>query len=977
MATSFRLLILTGSILTLAACSSTAPVPQAQVDVTGPDSVVSAYDTSLVVPVTQTPTDDQWVDSVLTSLTLRQKVAQMIFPKVLAHYFSVDSKHYLRIQKLIQTDEIGGLVVFQGDVMAEATLLNEFQAMSRLPLWVMQDTENGLAMRIRNATLFPHIMSLGAIDDTVLTYQYARTIALENRAVGIHHALAPVIDVNNNPKNPVINVRSFGTDPKLVARHGLAYVRGTEDGGQIATIKHFPGHGDTDTDSHISLPVLNQSMERLDSVELYPYRYILRHNHPSVMIGHLAVNPSVFGRDPATLNQKMIRDLLSDHLGFSGFLVSDAMDMGAIERNYGPVNAAIMAVKAGLDAIILPIGEEQVIDGIVDAVKAGEISESRINESVRKILEYKSEFNLHKNRYTSLADVRKVVARADHLSKAEEVAFRSLTLLKNENNLVPFSQRTPSRLLVVYLADTEDPTIDDLFVSELRRHTGKTVEVVLLDRRSNSLDFDVATNRVSAFNQIILVTNMNILSGKNRVQLSAPLRTWIDRNETELQKRNTILISLGNPFVINSIRAADAVIATYSISDNSQRAVVAALMGETPFRGKLPVSLDAYPIGAGIQTRLPEAGAPGEELICEREHPSFNPVAQEADEAILEGVAPGMAISVVSRDKIWYQKAFGRLTYETTSASVTCSTLYDLASLTKVFATTMSVMILTEEEKLSPDQPIKTWYTALKDTVKQQITIRQLLTHTSGFESWRPFHKLGSPSAEAILDTILNARLHYSPGDSSIYSDWNFILLSDIIRKVTGKTLDQFAAERIYQPLGLRMTGFNPAGYPEEQMAPTENDQTWRMKVVRGSVHDETAQLLGGVSGHAGLFSTIREISVLTQLMVNNGRVGDVRLFQPETVKLFTSSQGLPGGRALGWDVKSPKGYTSAGSIMGPLTYGHLGFTGNSVWIDPQAGYGIILLSNRVYPTRDNKKISAFRPKMYDRIAEIARKVIR
>lgn len=914
-----------------------------------------------------------WSDSVFKTLSVRQKVGQLIFPRTNVQYFAEDSKAYIRIKKLITSEEIGGVVVFQGDVMEEATVLNEWQAVSNLPLWVMQDTENGLAMRTRNATLFPHVMSLGAINDTSLTRKYARVIALENRAVGVHHALAPVVDVNNNPENPVINVRSFGADPDLVGRHGLAYVRGTEQGGQIATLKHFPGHGDTGTDSHVDIPVLPYQKSRMDSVELRPYQIILAESSPSVMIGHLAL-PKITGNfEPATLSGNLLKNILFGELGFKGLVVSDAMDMGAIVKNYGNVKAVIKAIDSGVHCIILPVGEEQVIEGVVQAISAGDLNQAKVDSACLRILRLKEQFRLNENRFSDIRSIRKIVATGEHLALAEEVANRSLTLLKNESNVVPFSSKTSRRLLTIILSENQDPSTGEILIKSLRQ-TSKKVEAILLDKGSNSLDYDIASKRLSAYSDILLVSHMNTLSSKGKTSFGPEISDWLSRNKAELIKKKTISIVLGNPYVVNALDFSDAVICTYSVSDNSQRAVAAALNGEIQFEGRLPVSLNRFQPGAGIQTGK-KSGNEIQLVACETDRPEFYKIKTFAEESILEGVAPGMAVSVVGLEGVVFQKTFGNFTYETSSPSVQCTTLYDLASLTKVLATTLSVMKLYDQKKLNLDSKLADYFPEISDPEKKNISLRNLLTHTSGYESWRPFHLLGEPSKNEIINTILNAKLAYPTGDSSIYSDWNFILLAQIVERISGLPLDQFAVQEIYSPLNLKNTLFNPSARELNTIAPTEVDSVWRKRLVQGTVHDETAQLLGGVSGHAGLFSTIQDVSVIAQMLLNKGEFNGETLFSPETVELFTKLSSQKGLRGLGWDIKSPKGYTSAGTLMGPKTYGHLGFTGTSIWIDPEMKIGVIVLSNRVYPTRANKKISAFRPKIYDLAIEAVKKI--
>ena len=907
-----------------------------------------------------------WADSILKTMPLRKKIAQLIFPRSYSWYFSRDSKEYVRIEKLIKTDQIGGLVVFLGDVFEEATLLNEFQSMSNIPLWVMQDSENGLAMRIRNATLFPHMMTLGAINDTNLTRRVGIAIGQENRAVGVHQALAPVLDVNNNPMNPVINIRSFGADPDLVSIHASAMMTGLQQGGVLATAKHFPGHGDTGTDSHVDLPVLPYDFDRLNSIELKPYDKLMANGLKSVMIAHLAL-PKISGNyDPATLSKPILDSLLFKRYHFDGLVVTDAMDMGAVVKKYGSGNAAVMALTAGVDIVILPVGEEQVIDAIAAAVVDKKLTESKIDSSVLKILRLKEKFKLNENRFTNLLDVRNKVATAKNLMLADEVANRSLTLVKNEKSVVPFKQTVKRENLTVFaLSDFNDPIIADEFIKQLKQNANKSIDFTLLDKRSNALDYEIATRKIKSANDILVVTYSNVVSGRGKIGLEQNLKEWLLTNSADMASKKSILVGFGNPYIVNDFPNFNSVIVTYSISDRSQKSIVLALTGQIPFEGRLPINLKNYPIGSGIITTQPQISTSTD--ICKLDDEKFNIAEDYAAEAILEGVTPSIAIGVIDKGKLVYQNTFGNQIYSADSPAVQCSTLYDLASLTKVFSTTLAVMKLVENNQLKLEDKLSKYYPdILTDAAKSKITLTNLLTHTSGFEAWKPFHLMGEPSKDEIISYILKSKLIYQTGDSSIYSDWNFILLGEIVEKLTSKKLSEYVSENIYSKLNLKHTLYNPINIDKSQIVPTEMDSVWRKRLVQGSVHDETAQLMGGVSGHAGLFSTIQDLMKLTQMLINKGTLDGVKIFKPETIELFTKTQKF--NRALGWDLRSKVGYKSSGNYFGPLSFGHLGYTGTSIWIDPEKKTGIVILTNRVYPTRDNKKISDFRPKMHDLI---------
>lgn len=911
--------------------------------------------------------EGSWSDSVLKSLTIRQKIAQLIFPRVYSWYFSHDSKEFVRIKKLIETDQIGGAVIFLGDVFEEATLLNELQSYSKLPLWIMQDSENGLAMRIRNSTQFPHIMTLGAINDTNLTRRVGMAIGRENRAVGVHQVLAPVLDVNNNPANPVINIRSFGADPDLVSTHGYSMALGIEQGGTLSTVKHFPGHGDTGTDSHVDLPVLPYDMTRLTTTELKPYDYLMSRGVSSVMVAHLAL-PKISGNyNPATLSKEILDSLLFKRYQFKGLVVTDAMDMGAIVKKYGSVNAAVMALQAGVDVLILPVGEEQVIDGIAAAIADKKLTIEKIDSSVLKILKLKEKYNLHKNRFTNLLDVRKKVAVSENLTIADEVANRSLTLIKNEKNNIPILQSgAKSKLQIIVLSDYNDPLIADEYIKYFKQNVNRTYDVQLLDKRSNALDFEITTRKLKTSQDVLVLTYSNVVSGRGKIGMETSLKDWLLGQSMEVKGKNSTLVAFGNPYIVNDFNFFNSIIITYSISDRSQKASILALTGQIPFEGRLPINLKEFPVGYGLVTPKPVLTLTSE--ICKLDDEIFNKVEDLVSESILEGVAPGMAVGVINKGQLVYQNTFGNFTYSSDANQVQCNSLWDIASLTKIYSTTLAIMKLYENKDIDLGDRLVKYFPEIKNTDKENITIKQLLTHTSGFDAWKPFYKHGEPNKSEITNTILNTPLKYSIGDSSVYSDWNFILLGQIVERISGKMLDEFVIENFYTPLNLKSTLYNPVTIDKNQIVPTEIDSVWRKRLIQGSVHDETAQLMGGVSGHAGLFTSIQDIMKLSGLIVNGGVFDKKRFLKKETIDLFSKSQKLKGNRGLGWDIRSPKGYKSCGNYFSPASFGHTGFTGTSVWIDPEKKVAIVLLTNRVYPTRENRKISEFRPKLHDSI---------
>nr|BCX00601.1 MAG: beta-N-acetylhexosaminidase [Bacteroidota bacterium] len=921
-----------------------------------------------------------WAERVLDTLSLRDKVAQLVIPAATATYRSEDDPTYRRLVRLVREEHVGGIIFFRGNLLDQALLTNRLQALSPLPLWIAQDMEWGLAMRLEGATEFPKAMALGATRNPELAYRMGLAIAREARAIGVHQNFAPVLDVNNNPENPIINVRSFGEDPRLVSELGRAFIRGLQEGGLVATAKHFPGHGDTNVDSHADLPIIPHALRRLDTLELVPFREAIASGVLSIMTAHIAfpaLEPDV--RVPATLSAAVLDTLLRRRLGFEGLIVSDAMDMHGVTKYFGLKRASVLALKAGVDLLLMPPDESGVIDAIVEAVKRGEISEARINESVLRLLRLKELLGLHENRFVDIDRITHHVGRSEHRALAREIARQALTLVKNDRQVLPLTRLNGERLLLISLSDSDDPSVGRAFFQELRSRYAE-VEHLLLDTRSTKRDYKQALDRAKKADYVIVASYVYIRSYSNRLGLPGAHLDLL-RRLARRYKQPTILIAFGNPYILREVPEVDAYLATFSWGPTTYAVTADALLGMAPIRGKLPITISPeFPRGSGLewpQMTLrygtpEEAGFDGERL---------EQVDRVLRRAIRDRVFPGAAVAVVRNGVLAYLKGFGSLTYESETA-VTPQTLFDLASLTKVVATTSALMKLYEEGRLGLDDPVSRYLPEFDRKGKGRVTIRQLLLHTGGLRAFRPFYQDSlfrqlPPEEQAafVWRFILEDSLQYEPGTRTVYSDFGFIVLGKLIERITGKRLDEYVTETFFRPLGLRRTVFRPLehGFQPEEIAPTEEDRYWRHRLVHGTVHDETADALGGVAGHAGLFSTARDLAVFAQMLLNGGWYGGQSLLRPETIRLFTRRASPSSTRALGWDTRNAEGYSSAGTRMSERAFGHTGFTGTSLWIDPDRNLAVILLTNRVYPTRENPRIAQVRAAVADAVVEAIR----
>ena len=910
----------------------------------------------------------KWVRSTLEGMSLEDKAAQLVMVRAFGQYRNPRSSEFRDLIAEVRDLGVGGVVVFDSDLESIPRLLNELQDAAAVPLLVASDLERGLGFRVRRGpTSFPHAMAVGATRSAEMARFLGEVTAREGRALGIHWTFSPVADVNNNPRNPIVNVRSFGEDPELVARLVAAYIEGARAGAMLTAVKHFPGHGDTAVDSHVALPVLTVDRERLEAVELAPFRAAVAAGVDAVMVGHIAV-PAI---DPsgaaATLSPALTGELLRGELGFDGLIVTDALEMDGLRPAWAG-GAAVRSVKAGTDVVLLPADTRVAVQSLARGVREGQLDEARLDASVRRILEVKARLGLHRQRRIARQAVGRAVARPEDARRAAELAAASITVVRNDGDVLPLEAESQLRLLQLVITGSHGASARGLDADELAR---RRIEVETR-RLGPEVSAETAEEIVAAapgFTHVVVSALVRVASGESRAEsggLSPSQRRLLAR--LQAARPPIILISFGSPYLLVHLPEVPVYVCAYSWASASRRAAVAALFGETPVGGRLPVTLPGlYDNGHGIDI-------PRREMTLVRKSPEdvgFRPggmagVDRVLDRFLEEGAFPGGVLAVGHRGALVHLRPFGRLSYGDDAPAVSADTVYDLASLTKVVATTTMAMILADERRLDLDSPVRDFLPRFAGEGKEKVTVRHLLTHSSGIDWWAPLYE-EVEGQDAYVERIQAMDLVYEPGSRSKYSDLGLILLGEILERVAGEPLDAFVRRRVFEPLGMGDTLFRPGPELIPRVAPTEDDP-WRGRVLRGEVHDENAFALGGVAPHAGLFSTAGDLARFVQMMLYGGVFEHHRLFSRATAEAFTRPAGVPdSSRALGWDTKSPEG-SSAGSLFSPGSYGHTGFTGTSIWIDPERELFAILLTNRVHPSRDNILIRKVRPAVADAV---------
>ena len=907
------------------------------------------------------------VESIMSDMTLREKIAQMIMVRVRSDYYSSNSYYKKEIEHWIIDKKVGGLITFDGNGNVHGMFNNHkyFQSISKTPLLIASDLERGAGQQMNGATLFPSNMAVAATGDPYNAYLQGEITAKEAKALGIHIILAPVLDVNNNPLNPIINLRSYGDDPDIVSDFGLQFIKGVQDQGLYACPKHFPGHGNTSVDSHTSLPIINSSISDLNNIELKPFKNAVDNNVKMMMMAHIAVPELDFSGKPASHSYKITTDLLINDWNFDGLIITDGMEMGGITNQAWSGESAIRAIEAGSDIILLPIDVNRTIESVYDAVMSGRITKERINLSVSKILHSKIELDLFNYEF-NFDDMNLIVGSNDNLMVADKIASSSITLVKNKSNSIPIKAEKIKSMAHLILTDDDNGAEVLKIIKSNINYTHGNVENIFVNYQLSNLLIDDLIERLSKFDKVIISTLVKISSmNKGRSTLNSSHLKLI--NKISDKNLPFIVISYGSPY-LNDYSFIDTYICSYGYGSVSQVAVANAIFGRSDINGILPIDLNQdYKRGFGIKINRTSS------IFKLNNKLDFDSTWDILEDAINDKLFPGAQAMIIKDSEILAEKSFGNLTFDSGSQRVNNETIYDIASLTKVVATTPVIMKLIKKKYLNLDHEIYQFYPQFRGQWKDRVTIRHLLTHSSGLKPYIQYFKDSKyKSKDDIIDDIVsNQDLIYEPGMDSKYSDLGMILLMDISEKVTGRRFEELVKAWILKPLDMGNSFFNPSKDLIYKIAPTEKDSIFRMNLVHGVVHDENAFIMGGVSGHAGLFSNAHDIARYAQMILNQGLYNGKRIFSNRSVSKFTKRQNIPIGSdfALGWDTPSNKGST-AGDFFSQYSYGHLGFTGTSLWIDSEQKIIIVLLTNRVYPSRDKEGMYQLRRSFHNQAME-------
>ena len=912
----------------------------------------------------------QWVDSTYAQLSFDEKIGQLFM--VMA--FSEQGKeHFDAISKNIDENKIGGVIFSLGGPLGQTDWLNRFQKKSKIPLLIGMDAEWGVAMRLDSVQAFPWNMTLGAIQDDKLVQAVGYRIGEQAKRLGIHINFAPSVDINTNPKNPIIGNRSFGEDKVNVAQKGIAFMNGMHEAGVLSSAKHFPGHGDTATDSHLGLPSINFSSERIDEVELYPFKKIIQAGVSSVMVAHLDI-PALDAGIPSSLSQKTVQVLLQDSLKFKGLVITDALNMkgaSGISPKYGIDVAAFLA---GNDILLIPNNVSTAIKKMKRAFKAKKFTEERLAVSVKKILKAKYLVGLNKYKPVSKenlsADLNTI--EDDYLiAKAMQAA---VTVVQNKNNILPLSKEPTYGYLK--LGDDTGSTFKNSLMQKLKIHTVDA-----------SLPNDKIIQALASYKKVIIGFHRSNASPWKASSFSKKERQLL----TALAKDHSIILDVFvKPYALSSLGNLDAIdglVVSYQNSSIAQKASAEILLGERKASGRLPVSIaPSYPVGTGITLVGPTelgTGTPLEVGLKPERLSRIDTLAQIAMDSLM---TPGMQILVARHGKVVFNKSYGYHTYEKKRA-VTNTDIYDLASLTKVLATLPLVMKEVDLGKLTLDTQLGTLNEAWNTSNKADISIQEMLSHYARLTPWIPFYKetlkanplklnkkfyrkrqskrfpvviadrfygknnLSKLISDQILASELRDTLEYK------YSDIPYFFMKDLLEDRYQKSLETLAVDTFYRPLGLVRTGFNPnKNTPNQTVIPSEIDTYYRNQELKGEVHDMAAAMLGGVGGHAGLFSNASEVAILMQLFLQKGRYADKQYFSSATFDQFNQCLYCDQGnrRGVGFDKPQLEGRGSTCGCVPKSSFGHSGFTGTYAWADPEHELIYVFLSNRTYPSMDN-----------------------
>ncbi|MCE7057480.1 serine hydrolase [Algoriphagus sp. AGSA1] len=958
-------------------------------------------DESLLVrdPLSSVDPMDQlnWVDSVFNSLTFEERLGQLF---MVAAYSNKGQKHVDEISSLVKNENLGGLIFFQGGPNRQARLTNYYQAQAKTPLFIAMDAEWGISMRLDSVPDFPKAMTLGAVQDPDLVYAMGKEMARQFKELGMHINFAPVVDVNSNPQNPVIGYRAFGGDRETVTKQAIAYMKGLQDNGVLANAKHFPGHGDTEADSHYSLPVIKNPEQRIWEVDLYPYQELFKENLMSVMVAHLNVPSLDDARNvPTSLSKKVVTDLLQKRMNFQGLIFTDALNMKGVANSNAPGEVDLKALLAGNDVLLYSQDVPKAKTLIKSAVADGRISEKDIDRRVKKILRAKYWAGLNDYKPIDTYKLAERLNTPETQTIIEDLYADAITVAVNKDNLLPFQFLDLSNFASLSIGDEGKD-----FQKYLSKYT--KFEHFSIDKAANETTHYNTMKQLEDFD-VVVVGLMGVTNSPSRNFGISPGDIKLIRDLAKRQKVVTVLF--GNAYAAQQLEDIGNLVFAYENNPKTQELAPQILFGGRASKGILPVTVNGeYAHGVGGYLAPANRLSYGTPESVGLNGKILDKIDAVAEKAIRIQATPGANVLVVKDGKVVFERSYGKLEYKA-SPAVTSETVYDLASITKVLATTQAVMFLESRGELDMKKTLEDYLPELKGTNKGKLVLSDVMAHEAGLVAFIPYYartvEAGQwrgdyykPQAslgfsrqvsndmygmDALRDSIWHWTIEskltpISRGASKhgyVYSDLTMYLMQAVVERVVNQPMEAFLDQNFYAPLGLHTMTFNPAlKMPIDNIAPTENDITWRKRQVRGYVHDQGAAMYGGVAGHAGLFGKANDLAVMMQLMLNGGTYGGVDLIEPETVRKFTKNQSSQSRRGWGWDKPNTKAGSggSAGDLAPKSTFGHTGFTGTCVWADPDNKLVYVFLSNRVYPDATNTKLlkEGIRTEIHDIIYE-------
>jgi len=918
----------------------------------------------------------KWVDSIYAGMSLEQKVGQLF----MVDLFSSDPKAKIdRIKRLITEQHIGGIIFSKGGPGRQAKITNDFQKASKVPLMIAMDAEWGLAMRLDSTYAFPWNMTLGAIEDISLIYKVGKRIGDHKKRLGVHMNFAPVLDINTNPDNPIIGNRSFGEDRDNVTKKAAAFMQGMQTAGVLANGKHFPGHGDTDTDSHKKLPTITFSEKRIDSIELYPYKDLFSKGLASVMIAHLNV-PSLEPRQnfPSSLSKPIVTDLLKNKLGFQGLIFTDALNMKGVSNYKTPGEVDVAAFQAGNDVLLISEDIPKAHQLLVEAYTKGEITEERLAHSVKKILLAKYKVGLNKYKPINTKFLYEELNSVQNDELYEELMDNAITIVKNKDGILPLKELQNTKYAYVNFGD--DSGSD--FLKQLQKYT--PVDWV----KANTLDELI--NKLKAYDCVIIgyhKSNENPWKGYKMTQKE---QVWM----YEIARTNKVILNIfARPYALLDLKATtnfESVVVSYQNSKIAQEVSAQMLFGAREAKGKLPVTAgESFPVNSTFKTTSLRRLSYGTPESVGLNSQKLKKVDSLANLVITQGMAPGLQLLVAKEGKVVFEKNYG-FHEQDKKVKVESESLYDVASLTKILATVPILIKLADQGVITLETTLSDLLPEYRITNKAHITLKELLSHYAGLKAWLPFYrdtmdkdsKLPSSlfysstptagftnrvTANMFARNDLEAVIYKNILESEVakqvkylYSDLPYYILKKFIEEHYGKPLETVIQEEFYESLGAYTMGYNPTDrFPLENIVPTEMDRDFRMQKVHGYVHDQGAAMMNGVSGHAGIFSNANDVAKVMQMFVWKGYYGGKRYFNAESLDLFNTCYycDVQVRRGIGFDKPQLGTVGPTCGCVSMTSFGHSGFTGTYTWADPENEVVYVFLSNRTYPDVNNRKL--------------------